>query len=370
MLFIPEAVQKGLEDLANQVKTGNKAEIARGMLELWPEWPDSWVLIGLESKEAEAIAAYWKALELGPCAAEFYFSLSNALLQRDQVDVLGKRLRHLGLWKIALMENVPSGLVEMFKPDLGDRAAEPEAYEMLARSEDLDLKPSIDPPDVADRLRPYRLLNDVQRDAPDDVPEETLRKIMEHASECAPLFRSAIRQWAREEEVLDFRSLCLLIAISGEIGGPELADDLIDLADSSDKVLFLHVHWAIRRLGKRHPDAVLERFQAVAPGASVSVRCAIADQLVSLDGVRDEEAQITLLVSLLDGVERFVETENVEYLLATVAFGLRNRERWELEKSLVKRYQKVLTEHGRDVVRESRKKRQSIRARSHGEGHR
>src|SRR5262245_18658153 len=102
MLFIPDAVQERLEELAKQVKTGNQTEVARRMLELWPEWPDSRVLIGLHFEGAEQIDAYWKALELGPCAAEFYITLSSALLQRNQVDV-GKRLRHLGLWKIALM---------------------------------------------------------------------------------------------------------------------------------------------------------------------------------------------------------------------------------------------------------------------------
>jgi hypothetical protein len=356
MLYVPEAIQEKLRSLGKQVKTGDPAELARQMLDAWPEWPQAWILIAANSKDQqEGEAAYRKALELGPCRAEFYLAYGDVRTQRNEADVLAKRLRHLGLWKLALAEEVRPGMAEAFKPVLGDRASEPEAYEIVARLEDRQLEGVVDPPEVIERLRPFRLLNDLQREAPDALAQDTLQSILGHSSECAPLFRSALHQWAREEDVLDDRGLRLLIAFLGEISGPDFVDDLLELTNTSDKALFLHVHWAIHRLGERHPDAVLERFQAAARNASIGLRCALADQLLLLDGVRDEEAQLTLLVSLLDGLEQFAASENAAYLLASVAFTLAERERGDLEKSVIQRYQKALTREGREWLRDARK---------------
>jgi hypothetical protein len=101
---------------------------------------------------------------------------------------------------------------------LGDEAREPETYERLALYEEIQLEKAKDPPAVVKRLRPYRLLNDLQREAPDELAEETLQEIVNHAAECEPILRNALRHWARDgSAALDDLSVSMTIAILGEI---------------------------------------------------------------------------------------------------------------------------------------------------------
>src|SRR5262249_9463949 len=142
MLFVPEEIQKRLRSLSEQAKaSSDRVAVARRMLEVWPEWPQAWVVIAAASADGtEKEAADWDAVELGPRRTEWYLALAEFLPSRNADDVLAKRLRHLGLWKLALADEIHAGTAGIFKGILGDGAAEPESYERLARLADKDME--------------------------------------------------------------------------------------------------------------------------------------------------------------------------------------------------------------------------------------
>jgi hypothetical protein len=61
-----------------------------------------------------------------------------------------------------------------------------------------------------------------------------------------------------------------LIAVLGEISGPEMAAELLELADDDKHLVELHTSWALWRLGQRHPKDVLRILREAAPSASLA----------------------------------------------------------------------------------------------------
>src|SRR5262249_2145010 len=154
--------------------------------------------------------------------------------------------------------------------------------------------------------------------------EETLQGVLENAAECEPVLRSALRHWAYADDAPDPKTLRLIVAVLGEISGPDAVDELLELSNTGDKVLFAHVHWAISGLGQRHTAAVLGRFRVAARGAGVGLRCALADQLNLLD---DVEGDVDLLTSLVDDFETIAKESDAPYLLAVVIHALVERQK-------------------------------------------
>src|SRR5436190_1071958 len=99
-------------------------------------------------------------------------------------------------------------------------AASAEEAGDLAEDENLKKKP--DPPEIEQRILPYRLLNDLQKQAEEDVRSATVKEIIKEGERCGPLFYYSLRQLARDEEDLTQPFPLLLIAMLGEISGPEM----------------------------------------------------------------------------------------------------------------------------------------------------
>src|SRR2546425_5954884 len=201
MLFIPEDVEEAMGRLMDSPGI-DPVTRARRLLELWPGFAPARLLLGVDlsrsGKVDEAESALWDALGRDPCEAACYFALADIRMARNQGDLLAKRLHHLGLWKLALLDEVPPHFQDVFAETLGGDASEPEAYELMATREENELKGAIDPPEVAGRLRPFRLLNDLQRGGPNGLGPATLQQIIEHKAECEPILRNALRAWAAE----------------------------------------------------------------------------------------------------------------------------------------------------------------------------
>jgi hypothetical protein len=243
-----------------------------------------------------------------------------------------------------MAERILPEISRALRPILAKHAdpADPASYGLVAEGWDELAKRKPDPPAVAERLLSYRLLNDLQRQAPVAVRGETLDEIGEHASACVPVFHAALRELAsggRAEAPLDDDFARLLIAVLGEIGGPELIGDLLEIAVVPDHSTFLHVHWAISRLAQRYPDAALRAFRGAIPGADAGLRCALAEQLNLLP---EMAGVIPALTSLLDGFAAVAKEEDASQLLALVASVLARRGEAEQALALLNRCKVLL----------------------------
>jgi hypothetical protein len=346
MLFIPEAIMDRLQALSKESKSDPEGAAAR-MMELWPGYAPARRVIAVQALKAgdrqRAEALFWELLELEPLDPQSYIIVATLLTERNEADVMAKRLRHLALWKMGLGGYIPTAVAESFKALAGEGSRDPEIYEVLARLEDTAVEGVVDPPDVVERLRPFRLLNDLQRDACNVLQPETLEAILEHGAECAPLFCNALREWAQDADAMDDDALCMLIAILGEIADADTAADLLELADTASKPRFLHANWAIFRLGQRFPAELLAQFRAARAGAPPGVLCAMADQMTLLE---DVEGDIEFLTGLLDGFDFSGDEEEAAYLLGLVAQALADRGKEDLAQSVLNRHGKKLPKEG------------------------
>ena len=350
MLFQTEDQKARLTRLFDKTSEADLVWFARQALEIDPTFAPAWTVLGarLEDPE-EAQAALWKALWLAPCKPETYLALGDALSMRDQADPLAKRLRGLALWKLSFLDEVPDFIAEHFEASLGAEAREPETYEVLATAQDTEFEKTREPAGMTARLLPYRLFNHLQHEAPEGVDDDTLKQILDHAGECEPLLRNALREWGRTGNALDDKTLRLLIAILGELSGPDAVDELMELAAWGDRVTFLHVHWALQRLAQRYPAEALKGFRAAAAGAGVSLRCAIAEQLSLMAPVPGD---VELLESLVNGLEALRSDTDAHYLLACVIHGLMQRKQRERAKKLGK-LQALFSSEERKSVRDA-----------------
>jgi SEC-C motif-containing protein len=117
----------------------------------------------------------------------------------------------------------------------------------------------------------------------------------------------------------------------------------------TEHVLFLHAHWALWRMGQRHPAAALAAFRAATPGASAARRCGIAEHLGMLPA---SSATASALTDLLDGFAGFAKEPDAAYLLLAVTGNLARQGRKFEAKQLRERYQELLPRKGREWLQE------------------
>lgn len=294
----------------------------------------------------EAESWFWRGLERWPCRYMCYSLLSVLRLRRDAGDMLGKHLRCLALWKLALAPEIPDEALAEFGhvfEKTGADPKEPASYEDLAMAFEETLDESPLPAEVSERLRPYRLLNDLQIQAPDDLDAELFKEILTNSERVVPLWRAALREWGGYQDAISPDALAMIVATLGEMAGTEFLDELLELACVGDPRISLHVHWAIWRIGQRFPAEALERFRAAAPGASVALRCALAEQI---DLLPETPGRVEALANLLEGFSAVANHRDAAYLLVTVAHGLGESGQDEQARELLAANRRALPKSG------------------------
>lgn len=142
MLLIPETIRRQHAEIARECQAGaiTEAEAGVRLTEACPGFGGGYLLLGNGQSAAGDLAgaefSYWKALERMPCDYSAYFSLSDVRRrQHGEGDALSRRLMLLGIWKLALSEEIPDEVAGFFrermnKPDFDFK--DPATYEALA----------------------------------------------------------------------------------------------------------------------------------------------------------------------------------------------------------------------------------------------
>jgi hypothetical protein len=331
-----ETLRRARAEIAREQQDGkiSEEEAGRRLVEADPAFGGGYFLLGRARQEAGDLDAaegfFWQALERMPADFSPYFVLSEIRKRRIPDDALGHRLFALGAWKLALRDEIPEDIADLFGKleDENFDFRDPETFEMLAMS----LEKEDPPPDVRDRLLPYEHLNELQRHAESGLKPDLLREILAHAGRSIPVWRGALRQWAADPDSLFPADIGIIVALLGETAGPEALDNLLDCTDPPDEEVFRHANWAVWRMGTRHPEETLAAFRAAARTARLSVRCAMAEQLGLFPRMPGIE---TALLGLLDGFDKLARYDDAPFLLAAVIDALDRQGRTaDIEKIL------------------------------------
>ena len=361
MLLPTQSVSERIEEILTALQSGEIDHTAAGsrILELDPRDSDGYTLLSAGAEKQDppdldrAEDLLWEALLRRPCDHSVYFSLADLRSVRHPDEALGKALSVLGIWKLAMANEVPPGFPENFgakvgRPDLD--WSDPHSYEIVADAWEEEIEESGEPPEVTKRLFPYRLLNRLQLES-QTMTTELVDEILENADSCAPVFQGALWNWGRHDEAIDADSLRVLAAILGEIAGPEVVPDLLVLASHEDAGLMLHAHWGIRRIADRFPSETLAIFRAATPDAIVSVRCALAEQIGALPDIPGREAA---LLDLLQDFAKGAGSVDAPYLLLTTAYSLELIGRTLQARETLLRFERLLPAEGREWIRTAR----------------
>ncbi|HEY7392166.1 MAG TPA: SEC-C metal-binding domain-containing protein [Bryobacteraceae bacterium] len=355
MLFPSESVIRRRAEIARQCQSGEITEMDAGaqLIEADPDYGGGYLLLANARSTAgnldEAESLYWKALERMPCDYKPHMSLPDVRRIKLPGDPLSERLMVLGLWKLALSREIPDQVGAFFRdklPNTDFDFRDPATFEALAIAAG---EAKGVPPEIRDRLLPYELLNDLQHESSGVMDTGLVRDILTHSERCIPVWRAALREWARDESVLLPDALGLLIALLGEMAGPEILDDLLDLADSGERPIFLHANWAIWRLGQRFSTEALAQFRNAAAGARLTLRCALAEQIHLLPETPEMEA---VLIELLGGFHDLAGKEDAPYLLTTVIHALEELGLDQQAGQAFQEFQPLLPEAARKWVRD------------------
>lgn len=328
MIFQSESLLRQREQILRRFSKGEMSQGAaiEQLLALWPDDPVPYALQGQEFSAAgdfqAAEASLWKALERNPCNYFVYASLGESRLSRDNNDPIGKHLRRLALRKLAVAPRIPDKVVADYREPIekaGGDPADPLTYEVMAEATEAILAALPLSSEASDRLLPYKLLDELQAQAPDEVNPDLLKQILANAERVVPVWRAALREWAIHRDRLSRAPLEVVVASLGEMGGPDLIPELLEFSSQHDPELGLHAHWAIHRLATRLPAETLERLRATAPDAPLPLRCVIAEHLVLLPS---SPVKADVLTNLLDGITKFSHDPDAAYLLMIVVYAL------------------------------------------------
>ena len=362
MLTYPAALAKKIEGIfrAGKRKSRDGVEVAREILAVEPAYGPAFLLMGM-AREASgdldgAAAAYWKALALCPCRPDCYLYLANVHLRRgfDPDDPVILRLNEIAFWKLSMAEKVRPEVVGLMGPVLKDAGSpsNPMTYRRLAEAVEQECNLPV-PIEDDELLARYKLLNDLQRQAWGMIDPKVLRKVLDHPEEYAALIHAALREWANTEpryRTLSEPAMQIFVAILGEIGSAEAIGDLLELADDADETTFRHVHWALHRLGARHPGEAVETMRSATRGAESGMLCALAEQLNLLPAA---EGVVPALAALMEEFPRVAKEDDAAYLLALVTDAMVERGAVDEAHAVLSRCQAMLDRKTREWLDET-----------------
>ena len=357
MIFPSEAEVEQRRDILRRMRDGQLAEADAidQMMALSPEDAVPYLFkansLLSANREDEAEQCFWDAVERRPLQFMPYLAISDIRLKRNPQDPLGRQMRALGVWKLALGSEVPEEAAKVFAPLLEKVNADPhqpESYELLAQALEADPTDAASDQKVQARLLPFRLLNELQMAADAGVEKELLDEILVNAERVTPLWCAALRDWWADSDAVPPELVSLLAASLGEMAGPELTGDLLELGKTSDPVISIHACWALFRLGQRFPGEVLARYRAITPGADAGLRCMIAEELLLMPEVAGRE---DALADLVEGFGAFVHHDDAPYLLMLVVYGLAEAEQEDRAHEVMILGEAALTSQGRKRLR-------------------
>ena len=357
MLFTPESIIKARRALFDQMEAGKltREQAFRQALELNPFDAVALVVVGDERYKAGDFAATeeccWRAVSADPCLSAPWFKLAASFSGENRAFLDG--FLELGALKALRSREGIEQFEEAFKntPAVADFPGGEEALEAMA--EQLFEKRRDEPEEVSERLRPYRLIDDLLEMAEDGLDGDLVDEILEDGARSVPLLIGVLRAMATGSLPKgDPSPIVSSLALLGEIGDPAVLPELIEFYMVNDVDIQGTAHWAVKRIASRRPEASLDAIRKVAPAAGADRRCSLA---MALGAIPEQPGRRDALLSLLDGLATFPKSDRHE-LFMSVALALEFCEGTkgrELAWPLLSRHAAVLPKRTKAELREA-----------------
>jgi hypothetical protein len=357
MLFATESIIKGRRALYAQMEaaTLTSEQAFLQALELDPSDAVALTILGQErimaGDRAEAMEYAWRAATANPCAAAPWFALAASFGVENPVFLNG--ILELAALKSLRTDEGIEQFEEAFKATsaAADFSGGEEALEIMA--DRLYEQRQNEPEEVSERLRPYRLIDDVLEVAGDGLDHDLVDGILEDGARSVPLLIGVLRAMARESlPGNDLVPAAYSLALLGEIGDPAVLPDLVECYVVDDLDIQGSSSWAVKRIAVRRPEESLDVIRKTAVGAGALQRGRLA---MALAVVPERPSRRDALLSLLDGLARFSKPERHDLFMA-VALALEFTEDAkgrELAWSLLGRHAALLPKRTRGELREA-----------------
>ena len=358
MLFLPQSIYDSRRRLWSDFEADKiTAEQAfQKMLELDPDDHIGMIGLGRLRREAGDLGAaeeyFWRAIQAHPCMQESYLELARTFNQRPESDALSKALAELGVEKRALHdENFLEGL-DFKKAGLRGEALEtfkklPSAIQAQLIAKAMRAARDDEPADVTERLRPLRLLQQMQEEG--DMDPETVDEIVAEGESFVPLLVGVLRGWAQDllgdggdgwvENAL---------ALLGEIGSPSEIPHLLEFVDLDDEDAAGASSWALGRIIERHTAEAAGFIRSIAAGLGPAERLEIAEQILRHPDLDPSGKLLKHLSENLDSLKKADRDAFFPALLVAMA-GARGMEGVKLGRAALFQHSSLLS---RDVRRE------------------
>ena len=343
MLLLSESIIESRSRLLRDVDRGKitSEQAYRRLLDLEPD--DHIALLGMSRlrREAGDLAGaedyLWRAAHAQPCTWPPYLELSELLSGQE---ALSQGLAELALSKVLLDEEglealgpapLPFGLDDIEgSKDLSKEERIELVVEALRRRRDLE------PAAVTARLRPYRLIHQLQ--VGEDLDAQAVDALVQEGESIVPLLVGVLRGWAQsflpEDDVDVVEDTLALLGEIGHVGAiPHLLEftvlDHVDLSGAAG--------WALDRIIDRNPQQAARVFGEIAPGLGANERIAVLERLLLHPGF---DATGELLARLGENLDR-IPTPDIGAFLPTLMgtmIAARGRAGVEPARTLMRRH--------------------------------
>ena len=353
MLFLSDSIIDSRARLLNDVDRGKitPEQAYRRLLDLDPA--DLIALLGMSRlrREAGDLAGaedyLWRAAQAQPCTWPPYLELSELLSEQE---ALSQGLAELALSKVLLDEK---GLEALGPAPLPFGLEDIEGSKDLSKEEQIELviealrrRRDLEPVPVTARLRPYRLIHQLQ-DA-EELDAQLVDALLQEGESIVPLLVGVLRSWAQgflpedEEDVLEDT-----LALLGEIGHAGAIPHLLEYAGLDNVDLSGAAGWALDRIIDRNREQAVRAMGEIAPGLDANERMAVLERVLRHPGL---DASGELLARLSENLDRMPIPDLGAFLPTLVGAMIAARGRAGVEPARA-----VMRRHSARLPRKSRR---------------
>jgi len=355
MLFLPESVYQSRRALLKDLDRGKlTAEQAyQRMLEM--EATDHIALVELGrlrqqvGDRAGAEECFWRAVQAQPWHWGPYLGLAQLLADSSEQAPLSQGLAELAFRKLLLDDEALENLSH--EPPL--RGFEGiEGLKDLSRAEQIELaaealrrRRDLEPAAVTARLRPHRLIHQLQEAA--DIDAQFVDVLVQEGQAIVPLLVGVLRAWAQNYLTDDDEcTVENVLALLGEIGDAAAIPCLLEFAALDNVDLSGAASWALDRIIESHSDQAAPVIGDIAPGLAVPERIAVVEKLLRhrrLDASGELFMRLSENLSVCSNEDR----ERFVPLLLMAIITARGRPGLELARATLRRTSDLLSRKGR-----------------------
>jgi hypothetical protein len=353
MLFLSDSIIDSRARLLSDVDRGKitPEQAYRRLLDLDPA--DLIALLGMSRlrREAGDLAGaedyLWRAAQAQPCTWPPYLELSELLSEQE---ALSQGLAELALSKVLLDEK---GLEALGPAPLPFGLEDIEGSKDLSKEEQIELviealrrRRDLEPVPVTARLRPYRLIHQLQ-DA-EELDAQLVDALLQEGESIVPLLVGVLRSWAQgflpedEEDVLEDT-----LALLGEIGHAGAIPHLLEYAGLDNVDLSGAAGWALDRIIDRNREQAVRAIGEIAPGLDANERMAVLERVLRHPGL---DASGELLARLSENLDRMPIPDLGAFLPTLVGAMIAARGRAGVEPARA-----VMRRHSARLPRKSRR---------------